>query len=118
MTESRLQQECFTYHWNTYPSQRGLFFRIKNEGTNKISGAMGKATGIIPGVADMCLLVGKWAYFIEFKTEKGRQSKQQKEWEEKVNNNGCGYSIIRDLNEFKSLLESLMQIKKLNNMLR
>ena len=79
ISELRLQQICYMHFNNTYPNLRGLFFRIKNEGTNRISGAIGKATGIIPGVADSCLLVpNSKACFIEFKTPKGKQSEIQK----------------------------------------
>lgn len=108
MTESRLQQECFIWHYNTYPSQRGLFFRIKNEGTNRISGARGKATGIIPGVADMCLLSLKGAIFLEFKSETGKQSQKQKEWQELIRRNSYQYYIIRTLDEFKELCRELV----------
>jgi len=104
MTEQRIQQSCFMYFHNHYPKHRGLFFRIKNEGTSKISGAIGKATGITPGVSDMILLIppGK-TLFLEFKTETGRQSNKQIEWEKTVTNAGFEYHIIRSINDFKLL---------------
>lgn len=104
-TELRLQQSCFVFHWNTYPNQRGLFFRIKNEGTNRISGARDKASGVIAGVADSCLLLpdGRGVIFIEFKLEKGNKSETQKLWEERISKHGYPYLIIRTLEDFKSL---------------
>ena len=108
-TELRIMQECYLWFHNTYPYLRGLFFRIVNENTNKISGAIGKATGVIPGVADSCLLVpGLHAQFIEFKTETGRQSETQKKWQEKVIDSGHGYHIVRSVNEFQTLCQSLL----------
>jgi hypothetical protein len=105
MTELRIQQECYVFFHNTYPQYRGLFFRIKNEGHNRISGAIGKATGIIPGVSDSCLLLpGHPATFIEFKTEKGKQSDVQIAWQYIVEHAGFSYFIIRNLKEFKDLL--------------
>jgi hypothetical protein len=106
MTEQRLQQEVFMYFHNHYPKHRGLFFRIKNEGTSKISGAIGKATGIVPGVSDMVLLVppGK-TLFLEFKTDTGRQSPAQREWEKTVTTAGFEYHIIRSLDRFKQLCD-------------
>jgi hypothetical protein len=95
------------YFWNNYPEMRGLFFRIKNEDHNAITGARNKATGVIPGVADSCLLWRGTAVFIEFKTETGRQSEVQKAWSELVSVSGYQYFIIRTLDEFKSLCHQL-----------
>jgi hypothetical protein len=104
-TELRLQQECFVWHWNTYPKQRGLFFRIKNEGTNRISGARDKASGVVAGVADSCLLLpnGLGVLFIEFKLEKGKQSESQRIWQHTLEQHSYPYHIIRTLTEFKEL---------------
>jgi hypothetical protein len=108
ISELRLQQECFMWFTNTYPQLRGLFFRIKNEGINRISGAIGKATGIIPGVADSCLIIpNREACFIEFKILKGKQSAAQLGWSLKVVKNGHLYFIIKTLNAFKLLCKAL-----------
>jgi hypothetical protein len=106
-TESRLQQSCYIFFHNTYPHLRGLFFKIKNEGTNRITGARDKATGLIAGVADFCLLLNGTAIFIEFKTEQGKQSPIQRNWEQTVEAAGYKYYIIRTLNEFKELCQTL-----------
>lgn len=103
-TEARLQQECYMHFNNTYPRLRSLYFKIKNEGTNKITGALDKATGIIPGVADSLLLLPfESPIFIEFKTKEGRQSESQKKWEGIITAHGYKYYIIRTLEEFIEL---------------
>jgi len=102
-TEARLQQECYIHFNNTYPHLRGLFFKIKNEGTNKITGARDKATGLVAGVADSCLLINGTAVFIEFKTESGKQSTAQMEWANTISAAYYQYFIIRTLNDFKKL---------------
>jgi hypothetical protein len=56
-SELRLQQECYFWFHNNYPSLRDLFFKIKNEGHNRIIGAIDKATGLVSGVADMYFIV-------------------------------------------------------------
>jgi len=112
LTESRIQQDCYVWFHNTYPHLRGLFFRIKNEGTNKISGARDKAMGILPGVADGCLLINGTAIFIEFKTEIGRQRESQKKWQATIERVGYKYFIIRNLNEFKELCQTLIVKQK------
>jgi hypothetical protein len=105
-TESRLQQNCYIWLHNTYPHLRGLFFRVKNEGHDRISGARGKATGIIPGVSDCILLLPFPArpVMIEFKTETGVQSPAQIDWQNKVEAAGYRYEIVRSLERFKSLV--------------
>lgn len=95
---------------NQYPYMRGLFFRIKNEDHNRITGARNKATGVVSGVADSCLLL-PWgaggAHFIEFKTPEGKQSEVQKKWQRSVEGIGYRYFIIRSLDEFKALCQQL-----------
>src|SRR3990167_2375893 len=85
------------------------FFRIKNEGTNRITGARDKASGVIPGVADSCLLVpGGKAVFIEFKTESGKQSPVQSDWQAKVQGAWFRYEVVRSLDEFQTLIANLL----------
>lgn len=107
MTEQRIQQDCYMWFHNTYPHLRGLFFRIKNEGTNKISGAIGKGTGIVPGVSDMILLEGERTVLVEFKTPNGKQSPLQKYWQTVVEKRGYSYHLIHSLEEFKELCQTL-----------
>lgn len=108
-SEARLQQQCYMWFHNNYPQHRGLFFKIKNEGYNAIRGARDKATGIVPGVGDMCLLVpNDRACFFEFKTEVGKQSLVQKEWEAKVKVSGHYYFLIKTLETFQYLCHKLL----------
>jgi hypothetical protein len=107
-SEARLQEECYIYFHNTYPHLRGLFFKIKNEGTNKITGARDKATGLVAGVADSCMLVDGIAIFIEFKTETGKQSPAQKSWQNTIQESGYQYYIIRNLTNFKYLCQNIL----------
>lgn len=108
ISEARLQEICYIYLHNNYPAYRGLFFRIKNEGTNKISGARDKAMGVVPGVADMCLLHKGTAVFIEFKSATGKQSEAQKIWQSRVEQVGFSYYLINDFETFKELCRSLL----------
>lgn len=109
ISELRLQQNCYVELHNHYPHLRGLFFRIKNEGTNRITGAIDRASGVIPGVADSCLLLpGGAAVFIEFKTPTGKQSQKQQEWQRIIEAAGFEYYVIKTLEEFKELLTKLL----------
>lgn len=108
MTESVLQFEIFTYHWNTFPDERGQLFHINNKSSNRIEGNRMKALGVIPGVSDMVFFAqnGK-VYFIELKTEKGRQSAPQIAFQALCERLGHTYVIIRSLDEFKTFHNNL-----------
>lgn len=105
ISEDRLQQQVFTYHWNNYPEQRGLLFMVYNGAVNKVQGAQLKSKGMVKGVSDMVYLrPGGKPLFLELKTEKGRKSPAQKDWERKVTNAGYKYKLIRSLDEFKAII--------------
>ena len=111
MPEGKIQADCVTYFWNNFPQYRKCYFAIPNENSridsNAISGAIRKAMGVTKGVADTFLAVQKGNYgglFIEYKTEIGRQSSEQKEWEIIIQNQGYLYRVIRSLEEFKELI--------------
>lgn len=116
--EHNIQSACVRWFNLQWPQYRGLLFSVPNGGArNKATAGKLKAEGVVPGVADLILLVpdnyetlatprsGTWyhsihALCIEMKTEKGRQSPEQKEWAEKVRKYGYRYVVVRSLEEF------------------
>ena len=111
MPEGKIQADCVAYFWNTYPQFRKCYFAIPNENSrmdsSAITGAIRKAMGVTKGVADTFLAVRREGYgglFIEYKTEVGRQSPEQKQWQLIVENQGYVYRVIRSLEEFKELI--------------
>jgi hypothetical protein len=105
MSEDQLQSQCFTHHWNSYPNERGLLFMVHNTPRNKIDGARLKAMGMVAGVSDMIYLRRDLPPLcLEFKTESGRQSSAQVEWQKVAEANGCEYRIIRTFDEFKEAI--------------
>ena len=104
--EGKIQSQCVAWFWNEYPEYRGLLFHIPNEGNreSKTDGAYRKALGLVAGVSDLMLLVARGPYHglcIEMKTEVGRQSDVQKEWQLKVEKQGYKYIVVRSLEQFK-----------------
>lgn len=107
-TESRIQAVCVSYFGYNYPQYRGLLFAVPNGGYRTATTAkIMKAEGVVSGVSDLLLLVPSRQYHglcIEFKTDKGRQSEAQKEWQRAVELQGFCYRVVRSLDEFIDLL--------------
>ena len=116
--EHNIQCACvrwFNYQW---PEYRGLLFAVPNGGArSKATAGKLKAEGVVPGVADLILLVPFLQecvqYFnglcIEMKTSKGKQSQEQKDWECKVMEQGYEYRVIRSLDEFIEVVDSYLK---------
>jgi hypothetical protein len=108
MTEAQLQAKCIQYAWNNYPQSRGLIYANYNNPKNAGHGAHLKAIGLVKGVADITILWNGQAHFVELKAEDGRQSKAQKEWQDKVNAAGFNYHLIRTFETWEKLLKMIM----------
>ena len=102
--ESRLQRACVTWFRLQYPRYKRLLFAVPNGGARSaVTGAILKAEGVVPGVADLILFLprgGRHALCIEMKTERGRQSERQREWQEAVEREGYEYALCRSLDDF------------------
>lgn len=101
-SEGRLQQEIFTKHWNQYPDQRRLLFAVNNNSINRVKGAQMKSIGVVSGVSDLIFINPRTGsvQFLEIKLEKGRQSDNQIDFEQKVIRLGYKYYLIRSIEDF------------------
>ena len=80
---------------------------VHNTPRNKIDGARLKAMGMVAGVADMIYLRENLPpLFVEFKTDIGRQSYDQKLFQEVAEKTGAVYVLCRDFDHFKSILNA------------
>lgn len=105
--EERIQTECFIWHWNTYPQERGLLHANNNNSENAIKGNKNKAMGVVAGVADMEYCKNGKTYFIEFKRPGQSQSSKQVVFEELVKAEGFCYELITSFDEFVSLIKKI-----------
>lgn len=113
--EGVIQSRCIQIAWNEYPETRGLYYAIPNENSrvdsNAITGAIRKSYGIVAGVADTYLAMARGGYFglyIEFKSEVGRQRKEQVEFQQRVEAQGYKYVICRSVEAWRSEWESYL----------
>lgn len=104
--ESNIQRMCVSWFRMQYPKLAPLLFAVPNGGArSRITGAMLKAEGVVPGVADLLLLVPSsdaeyYGLCVEVKTAVGKQSSAQRAWQQAVEGQGYRYEIVRSIEEF------------------
>lgn len=102
--ESRLQIACVRWFRYQYPEYARLLFAVPNGGQRSaVTAKIMKAEGVVSGVADLILMKPSRQYHalcIEMKTDKGRQSDNQKDWQFVIESHGYNYVICRTLEEF------------------
>lgn len=106
-TEDNIQAEIYKWYQNNYCTKFNdtphLIFSVPNGGyRNKIEAIKMKATGLVAGVSDMIIVQPNRILFVEIKTTTGTQSKEQKEFQCKVESLGFEYYLCRSLDDFKS----------------
>lgn len=105
MTEQQIQSECFIWHWNTYPKERGMLHHNNNNSHNRNKGSQMKALGVVEGVADFELVIPNIVLFIEMKTPEGSLSQAQKDFRRMVQERGHIYCVKRTVEDFKKLVK-------------
>lgn len=122
--EYGIQVKCFNWFNRAYPEFYHLFFTIKNDGAKKvitdkngrkvpIGGIRDKAMGVKAGVADTFFALPRGSYhgfFIELKTETGKQSDDQKKFESEVSTAGYKYSLARSLEDFQKQIKDYLSL--------
>lgn len=115
MNEDKIQHDCYMWHYSTFPDQRGLLCYNLNNSRNKIQAMMDKGKGLQKGRSDMVFYWKGTATMIEFKTKDGYQSKEQKEWQSRIERAGFKYYIVRSLEEFKGLITKIIFSNNFDN---
>lgn len=116
MSEHDLQTSCVKWFRLKYPKYRLLLFAVPNGAMlhgNRLQRVKQwnylKSEGAVKGVSDLILLVAKGEFnglCIEMKTNKksSKQSKEQKDFEAAVINQGYAYVVPRSFEEFVSVV--------------
>ncbi len=127
LSESRITQACVKWFRYQYPQYAQVLIHPANEGARRTKvvrtaygirtvctgGSRLIAEGLVPGVADLLLLVPRKGYgclAIEMKTESksSRQSSSQKGWEEAANDAGNLYRVCRSLDQFIEIVSAYL----------
>jgi len=113
-TEDRLQIAAIRWFKMQYPDI--MIHHSPNGGyRTKVEGGIFKAMGTIAGFPDIFIMKPNEKYhalFIEFKSEKGIQTKWQKHFEYKSERNGYKYVICRSLDEFMDVVRNYLNDKR------
>lgn len=123
MSEKSLQISCVEYFRLQYPKiWIGNFSTdTKYGGTptqRKMQGAIKNKMGYSKGLPDLVILQPSGmfhALFIEFKTDKGRQSTEQKEFEKYCLDNNYLYVVVRSLEQFIMFVKNYFNGKDVKN---
>ena len=110
-SEDQLQQKCFYWFHNTYPTLRGLLFHVPNGGArNPREAKKFKQMGVYSGVADLLLIYQGTIHCLELKTSTGKQRKAQIDWADTVGGQGIDYYIVRSLEGFKEVVKAILSL--------
>lgn len=111
--EHKLQAACVRWFRLQYPKMKHNLFAVPNGSKRDvIIGAKLKEEGVLAGVADLILLKSNRFYgalLIEMKTPEGRQSDTQKEWQQKITDDGFKYVIVRSLEDFQREIKRYLE---------
>lgn len=94
-----------------YLRMSGVFcFAIPNGGKRDArEGARLKKEGVLSGVADIEIWINNKTYFVEVKTEKGRQTSSQKLFEQNALAHGHKYVIWRSLSNAEEFVDNFFK---------
>lgn len=112
--EHRIQCACVEWFRWQYPHLRDNLIAIPNGGRrDAVTGKKLKDEGVLSGVADLFCLKTNGQYgalFIEMKTPEGRQSENQKRWQQSITKDGeYKYVVCRSLEDFQREIKDYLQ---------
>ena len=105
--ESALQKQIVDYFRENYPKY--ILFHIPNSATH-FSKVV--SSGVLWGVADLCLVLDGKVIFIELKSLNGRLSDYQTQFQSKCHALSIEYYVVRELKEFKEILKNNLPVKE------
>ena len=102
--ESNLQSACIKWFRFQYPNKSKMLIAVPNGGSRNFREAIRlKSEGVVSGVSDLLLLISRGNYGclgIEMKYDKGKQTENQKNWQNDFEKHNNKYVICRSLEDF------------------
>jgi hypothetical protein len=111
--ESKLQASCVLWFGYQYHKYSKLLIAVPNGGyRNAVEAKIMKGEGVTPGVSDLLLLIpmkGFGCLGIEMKSDKGKQTVNQFEWQKEFEKNGNKYAVCKSLDEFIIIINDYLK---------
>lgn len=73
-----------------------------------------KKSGNLVGVSDLIVVLRNNVFFVEMKTDKGRQSENQRAFQDKVERLGYQYFLLRNQDNCDSFVDSIVRLLKIS----
>ena len=113
LTERQIQIQCVSWFRQRYPEASRVFFSVPNGGARNAWTAKNlKDEGALSGVADLILLLPRHGFAslcIEMKKAGGRQSDNQKAFEQACKEYKSKYVVCYSFEEFKAVVEDYLE---------
>ena len=107
MNERHLQRQAIEYLTYEQNSGRLLFLRV-NSGMIPIDAARRRMVRMAPaGFPDLIIFGQRRTVFVELKSEKGKQTESQREFERKAQTLNYQYAVIRSFIELQALVQTI-----------
>jgi len=110
MNENIIQQQIFIWFSNNFclktHKNRCMIFSVPNDSINAIETKRKLNTGLLKGASDLIVILTNKILFVEIKTDKGFQSENQKDFQNRIEKLGYQYHIIRSLEQFQELIKT------------
>lgn len=100
-SEYDLQCKCVEWFRHCYPDF--IIYSVPNEACFRAKTKYEKS-GLLSGVADLMVVLPNVVLWIEMKSENGRQRKEQKDFQKKIETLGYRYYLCRTLDNFKDII--------------
>lgn len=112
-SESKFQQDCFVWFWNTFPELRRTLFHVPNGGyRGRVAGNKMKSIGVVAGIPDFIFVFAGRVYFFELKTDDGVIAGKQKEIHFIFAKQGFDVPIVRSLIDFQNRINAIVNRKQ------
>ena len=109
-SEVRIQYEIVSWYNNAFclkfHEPQHFIFSVPNESRDRKETMIKKSMGLKAGVSDLIIIQPDRVLFVEVKTDTGRQSLKQKEFQNIVERLGFRYLLVRSLNDFKQQINT------------
>lgn len=104
--EAEIQAACVRWFRYQFPKMAKLLIAVPNGGSRDAREAVNlKIQGVVAGVSDLLLLTPRKGFgclCIEMKTETGKQSELQAEWQIEAEKSGNKYVLCRNFDQFRN----------------